>query len=64
MDSRDININTGSANHSVILQVIKSLPEKYETKVIVCRATDGDLKWSRAKVVVKIRFSTVSSHIP
>lgn len=44
--SRDININTGPTNRNVILQVVKSLPEKYESKVIERGVSDGDLEWS------------------
>ncbi len=52
--SRDININTASANRNVILQVVKSLPEKYESKVIERSMSDGDLEWStRLKLLRK-----------
>lgn len=61
--SRDININVGSTNRSVILQVVKSLAEKYELKVIEHRVNDGDFGVVRkAQVASEIRFSTVSCH--
>lgn len=61
--SRDININVGSTNRSVILQVVKSLAEKYELKVIERGVNDGDFGVVRmAQVASEIRFSTVSCH--
>lgn len=52
--SGDININTGSPERGVILQVIKSLPEKYESKVIERPVSDGDLERStRLKLLRK-----------
>lgn len=61
--SRDININLGSTNRSVILQVVKSLAEKYELKVIERRVNDGDFGVvCKAQVAPEIRFSTVSCH--
>lgn len=61
--SRDININVGPTNRSVILQVVKSLAEKYELKVIECGVNDGDLGVvHKAQVASEIRFSTVSCH--
>lgn len=53
--SRDININTSSTNRNVILQVVKSLPEKYESKVIERSVSDGDFEWStRLKFLRKL----------
>lgn len=61
--SRDININTGSTHRCVILQVVKSLAEKYEPKVIECGVNDGDFGVvHKAQVASEIRFSTVSCH--
>jgi len=52
--SKDINIETGSSNCSVILQVVKSLPEKYESKVIERCMSDGDMQGStRLKLLHK-----------
>lgn len=59
--SRDININTGSINHSVILQVIKSLAQKYESKVIEQCLSNGDPLVHEAQVTAGIRFSALSS---
>lgn len=63
--SRDININTSSTNRNVILQVVKSVPEKYETKVIERSVSDGDFGVVRkAQVAAEMRFNTVSCHGP
>lgn len=63
--SRDININTGSTNRNVILQVVKSLPEKYESKVIERSVSDGDFGVvHKAQVAAEMRFNTVSCHRP
>lgn len=62
--SRDININTGSTNRNVILQIIKSLPEKYESKVIERSLSDGDLEWSKRLKLPRKLDSTLSSRRP
>lgn len=63
--SRDININTGSTNRNVILQVVKSLPEKYESKVIERSVSDGGFGVvHEAQVAAEMRFNTVSCHRP
>lgn len=60
--SRDININTGSTNGNVILQVVKSVPEKYESKVIERNSSDGDFGVvHKAQVAAEMRFNTVMS---
>lgn len=65
LKSRDININTGSTNRNVILQVVKSLPEKYESKVIECSVSDGDFGvFHKAQVAAEMRFNTVSCPRP